>query len=311
MSELLGTVGRLRRYPVKSMLGEDLDAAELGERGLRGDRRRAVLDVATGRIASAKSPRLWRALLTLDGTRPPGDAELSALLGRRVRLVESPPEGAELERSVPEEVLERGVEAEVGHTVGRLGGAAPGTFLDFAPVHLIAASTLARIGALGPRGTVEADRYRPNLVIEPAPDGPGAAALGGPGAAGLGGPGAAGLGGPVASDGSVAAALGGSVALDGSGAAVPGGFVENGWVGAELLVGDEVVLAVIAPTPRCAVPTLAHGVLPRDVDALRVPARHNQVSALGMAPQPCAGAYARVLRPGRVAKGDPVRLRVP
>ncbi|MEV0203121.1 MOSC N-terminal beta barrel domain-containing protein [Nonomuraea sp. NPDC050691] len=98
MSELLGTVGRLRRYPVKSMLGEDLDAADIGERGLGGDRRRAVLDVATGRIASAKNPRLWRGLLTLDGTRPPGDAELSALLGRQVRLVDVPPEEAELER---------------------------------------------------------------------------------------------------------------------------------------------------------------------------------------------------------------------
>ena len=47
----------------------------------------------------------------------------------------------------------------------------------------------------------------------------------------------------------------------------------------------------------------------RDTDALRVPAAHNRVSALGdYAPQPCAGVYAQVLHPGRVEVGDLVRL---
>ena len=31
---MLGTVARLRRYPVKSMLGEDLDASDVSPRGL-------------------------------------------------------------------------------------------------------------------------------------------------------------------------------------------------------------------------------------------------------------------------------------
>ncbi|MFB4292643.1 MOSC domain-containing protein [Nonomuraea sp. ATR24] len=253
----IGEIASLFRYPVKSMLGEEVTASIVNERGLAGDRVKAVLDVATGKIASAKNPRLWRGLLTLRGGAAPGDAELSELLGREVRLVDTPPEGAELERSVPDEVLDRGVDAEVPFTVGGLGGAAPeGTFFDFAPVHLITTSALARIGELGPRGVVEAARYRPNLVITtPEP-----------------------------------------------------GFPENAWVGAELAVGDELVLGVIAPTPRCAVPTLAHGELGRDTDALRTPARHNRVDVLGTGPQPCAGVYARVLRPGTIAQGDPVRL---
>jgi hypothetical protein len=37
-------------------------------------------------------------------------------------------------------------------------------------------------------------------------------------------------------------------------------------------------------------------------------AGHNRVPVLDMGPQPCLGVYARVLRPGRVRKGDPVRL---
>jgi uncharacterized protein YcbX len=43
-------------------------------------------------------------------------------------------------------------------------------------------------------------------------------------------------------------------------------------LGRKFGIGD-VVVKVIAATPRCAVPTLAHGRLPRDTEALRIPAR--------------------------------------
>ena len=57
-------------------------------------------------------------------------------------------------------------------------------------------------------------------------------------------------------------------------------------------------------------PTLAHGALPRDAEALRVLARHNRVTPLaGLAPEPCAGVYAEVLRPGRIRVGDAVRVK--
>ncbi|WP_223166928.1 MOSC domain-containing protein [Nonomuraea sp. SYSU D8015] len=250
-------VETLHRYPVKSLLGEEVSESEVTERGLAGDRARAVLDVATGKIASAKNPRLWRGLLTIEGARVPGDEELSRLLGREVRLIGTPPEGAEFERSVPERVLAEGIEAEVPHTVGTLGAASPaGTFFDFAPVHLITTAAVRRIGALGPRGHVEALRYRPNLVVATDEE----------------------------------------------------GFPENAWVGRELHVGADVVLEVIVTSPRCAVPTLAHGALGRDTDALRTVARHNRVPVFDLGPQPCAGVYARVARPGRIRKGDPVRL---
>ena len=87
------------------------------------------------------------------------------------------------------------------------------------------------------------------------------------------------------------------------------GFIENDWLERILRVGDDLVLRVIVRTPRCAVPTLAHGTLPRDPDALRVLARHNRVEPLdSLDPEPCAGVYAEVLRPGRIRTGDPVRL---
>ncbi|MGB8385073.1 MAG: MOSC N-terminal beta barrel domain-containing protein [Dermatophilaceae bacterium] len=54
-----GMVVSLWRYPVKSMMGEELNAAEVGERGLLGDRAYALVDSSHGRVASAKNPRKW------------------------------------------------------------------------------------------------------------------------------------------------------------------------------------------------------------------------------------------------------------
>jgi uncharacterized protein YcbX len=279
---MLGTVAVLRRYPVKSMLGEDVDAGHVTFTGVAGDRQLAVVSRATGKIASAKFPRLWRDLLTLsaaaaddpaaDGavriTLPEGktvwstdagvDAVLSGLLDEPVTLTATPVPGAALDRAVPEAVLRDGVDAQVPAELMEIGGGGPpGTFVDFAPLHLLTTSTLDRIAELSPHGRADLERYRPNVVIRTA----------------------------------------------------AAGFTENDWLERILRVGDDLVLRVIARTPRCAVPTLAHGALPRDPDALRVLARHNRVEPLdSVDPEPCAGVYAEVLRPGRVRTGDPVRL---
>ena len=272
---LLGTVAVLRRYPVKSMLGEELRACQVTGRGIPGDRQLALVHRETGKIASAKNPRLWRRLLKLAAvsgpdvkiTFPDGtvlastdhgiDAALSEFLGQPVTLTGTPPPKATFDRADPEQVLRDGIEATVRVDVGQLGGASPeGTFFDFAPLHLITTSTLERIAELSPRGTVELARYRPNMVI---------------------------------------------------GGTAPG-FTENDWVGRDLRIGDDLAVRVLARSPRCAIPTLEHGDLPRDVDALRVPAAHNRVSAMdGFGLQPCAGVYAEVLRPGHVRAGDLVR----
>jgi len=280
---MLGTVATLRRYPVKSMLGEDLQTGEVSRAGLAGDRRLAVVSRRTGKVASAKYPRLWRDMLTLsaaatdevtDGgeaaaliTLPDGetvrstdegiDDILSGLLDEPVTLTATPPPGASLDRAVPEAVLRDGIAASVPATLIEIGAAAPpGTFVDFAPLHLITTATLSRIAELSPGRRADLERYRPNIVI----------------------------------------GTGGS------------GFTENDWLGRELRIGGDLVLRVIARTPRCAIPTLAHGRLPRDPEALRVVARSNRVSPMpDVDPEPCAGVYAEVLQPGRISTGDPVR----
>jgi len=58
-----GVVSALHRYPVKSMLGEDVVQLEVDAHGAVGDRALALIDTATGKVATAKQPRWWRSLL--------------------------------------------------------------------------------------------------------------------------------------------------------------------------------------------------------------------------------------------------------
>src|SRR5882762_6045221 len=58
----LGSVVSLWRYPVKSMMGEELNATEVTERGLLGDRAYALVDSSDGKAATAKNPRKWPGL---------------------------------------------------------------------------------------------------------------------------------------------------------------------------------------------------------------------------------------------------------
>jgi uncharacterized protein YcbX len=54
-----GMVVSIWRYPVKSMLGEELNSSYVTERGLIGDRAYALIDQKTGKVASAKNPKKW------------------------------------------------------------------------------------------------------------------------------------------------------------------------------------------------------------------------------------------------------------
>jgi MOSC domain-containing protein len=69
------------------------------------------------------------------------------------------------------------------------------------------------------------------------------------------------------------------------------GFVENDWAGHRLHLGPDVIVDVLIPSPRCAVPTLPHGDLPPDPDAFRVPLQHNVVPVPleGFGAAPCLG----------------------
>ncbi|WP_428966920.1 MOSC domain-containing protein [Micromonospora fluostatini] len=275
---VVGRLAQVWRYPVKSMLGEPLETAGLTSAGVAGDRCLALLHRDTGRVASAKDPRRWRGLLTLRASGgTPETVRIDLPDGRRLRPAD-PDADAVLSRLLDQPVT-------------LVDTAPPGAVLDRArPDEVLAAGVAAPVTVdVSPLATAAAagtffDFAPVHLVTTSTMDAIGAATPGGV----------------------EVCRYRPNLVLATSGT----GFVENDWVGRDVHLGPEVVLRVLARTPRCAVPTLAHGTLPRAVEALRVPARLNRVAPLPeLAAQPCVGAYAQVVRAGRVSIGDRAEVR--
>src|SRR5206468_1254929 len=63
-----GSLASLWRYPVKWMLGKELSATEVTERGLLGDRAYALVDTADGKAATGKNPKKWPTLFGFRAT---------------------------------------------------------------------------------------------------------------------------------------------------------------------------------------------------------------------------------------------------
>jgi len=266
----LGSVASLWRYPVKSLLGEELNAAEFDEIGLVGDRAYALVDTIDGKVATAKNPRRWPDLFALGATLseatgtvskvppvritlPDGSTVhsrqadihqvLSKVVGREVILSASPKQGSR----TAEEYWPDIDGLDYRNTVTEFG-LPEGTFFDCASVHLLTTATLQRLQNVYPHGRFALRRFRPNIVVE-----------------------------TVAGD----------------------DFVENAWIGRVLAIGDVVRLKITGPCGRCVMTTLAQGDLPQDTGILRTAVQQNRASV---------GVYASVLRGGKITQRDAVRL---
>jgi uncharacterized protein len=235
----VGSVAALWRYPVKSMMGEELNCSEVTDRGLLGDRRFAIVDRATGKVGGAKNPRKWgnffdfRAAYVQPlqmGAKVPavritlpdgavvgtaqGDLEevLSRAFGRDVVLEEArpgdKPSGARAEEYWPDMA---GLDYRDTVTDFEMP---TGTFFDIAVMHLLTTATIDHLRALYPQGRFEARRFRPNIVVSTVPE--------------------------------------------------QGGFAENDWIGHTVAIGGNVRLAITEPCTRCVMITLPQDDLPKD-----------------------------------------------
>lgn len=290
--EPVGTIDALWRFPVKSMLGEELDEVHVGEGGIVGDRAFALVDVVTGKVASAKHPKVWPDLLRCrasyvapprvdeplppvridlaDGTSvmsdaPDVDAVLSRFFGRAVRLARAAPEDFTIDQYHPDqehldpqghrdEVTETKLGNALFNEVGMPSPLPKGSFLDVFPVSVMTTSALDRLGELEPRSTFDVRRFRMNVIVDTPAH----------------------------------------------------GFVENAWIGGTIDVGERVKLAVSVPDPRCVMTTVAQDGLERDPEVLKALARHNRLDFAGAGLYPCAGVYAVVASNGTIRRGDPV-----
>ena len=266
----VGSVVSLWQYPVKSMMGEELNATEVTERGLLGDRAYALVDSSDGKVATAKNPRKWPRLFDFRATFIEPARAAAKVPPVRIAL----PDGTTVtsDQGDLNQILSKALNREVALRAAR-GGAVnaeeywpdmdgldhrdtvtdftlpEGTFFDCAMVHLLTTATLDRLRELYPQGRFEVRRFRPNIVVQLASD--------------------------------------------------EKGFAENAWVGHTLAIGTAVRLNITGPCGRCVMTTLAQGDLSKDPGILRTAAQHNQVNV---------GVYAAVARGGSIRRGDPARI---
>lgn len=167
----------LWRYPVKSMQGESIGAADLGPFGIVGDRRYGVQAEQSGRILSAKrvgrlltaraqsAPSVRISLPTgeiLDGPGRSTDRTLSSWLEQSVRLVEANAEEIPTFESQADDADDASASVTwEGH---------PGAFVDSSPVHLLTTSSLRAMALQRPDLDWNVARFRPNLLVETAGD---------------------------------------------------------------------------------------------------------------------------------------------
>jgi uncharacterized protein YcbX len=290
--EPVGTVRTLWRFPVKSMVGEQVDTVEVGEGGIVGDRAYAVRDRETGKVASAKNPKLWPGLFgcraafveaprrgdELPAVRidlasgdsvlsdaPDTDAVLSRFFGRDVELARAAQNGYAIDQYHPDEqdydpeghrdeVVEAHLGAAFFNERGLPSAVPQGSFFDLFPLSVLTSSTLEQLSEFEPQSRFDARRFRMNVIIDTAAR----------------------------------------------------GFVENDWLGHRLAIGDDVRIGVAMPDPRCVMPSLAQGDLPRDCGVLKA-LGHNRLDVGGSA-YPCAGIYAVVEATGTIRRDDRVSL---
>jgi uncharacterized protein YcbX len=250
------------------MMGEELNGADFNTRGLQADRAYALIDLETGKVASAKNPKKWPDLFHFrasyieppqpgheippvrimfpDGTiRRSSDADINEMLsrhfGRKVKLAKTT-SSPSLEEYWPN------IEGLAHREIVTDERMPEGAFFDCAVAHILSTSTLDALRSAYPQGRFEMRRFRPNIVVQ----------------------------------------------LNER----EEGFVENGWIGGTLALG-EVRLNVTGPCPRCVMTTLSQGDLPQDLGILRTAAKQNGVNV---------GAYASMAKGGRVRRGDGVIL---
>ncbi len=294
ISEAVGSIAGLWRFPVKSMRGEQLQEAELTERGVLGDRAYALIDTDTGKVVSAKSVNLFPDLLSCKaefvepprrgGDVPPvkitmpdgtsvrsdsGDVDrvLSAYFKRNVKLGRVAPDDFTIDQYHPDvegadpggnrnTVVAQKLGAALFAALGMESPVPVGSFFDVFPLSVLTTSTLARLNELRPESRFDERRFRMNVIVKTERP----------------------------------------------------GFIENDWVGRELGLGDGTRLNVALLDPRCVMTTLAQDDLPQDTDVLRTLVRHNRVQVGDLGQFPCTGVYAVVAAPGTVRTGDRVVL---
>ncbi|MGH0035410.1 MAG: MOSC domain-containing protein [Myxococcota bacterium] len=279
MSETVGRIQSIWRFPIKSFQGESIAATSLSAAGIHGDRVLALRNRETGKIVSGKHARLGERVLEFQAryVSEPVAGQPLPRIRARIDGVEVFADDPSAFASACSEALQHPVELTAPGASSEvyesdwpdvedlpLAGASldlplplaeAGSFADLEPLHLLTTASLAHLSSLAGESRIGTSRFRPGLVLDTGD---------------------------------------------------AGGFPEHDWSGRTATLGGA-RLELGGPTPRCLMSTLAQEGLPRDPSIMRTLIRENRREFMGMQ-MPCLGIYAKVVEPGEIAVGDALTL---
>ncbi|MFK7895749.1 MAG: MOSC domain-containing protein [Myxococcota bacterium] len=272
----LGTIRSIHRYPVKSMLGEALDAAELDVNGIPGDRAWGARDeLRADFFVGKRSAKLMSCRATYpDGTEAAPQIELpdgsffradedeaarrvSDFVGRDVTLWPVVPEARQATPKDDTDMMTE-MQAMMARTPDEPApdfSAPPpellevyargGPFFDAFPLMLLSQSSIDSIAAAAPNSQIDIRRFRPSLLIDTDEPGP---------------------------------------------------FPEQAWIGRRLQIGGA-VLKVQMTCARCIMTTHGFADLAKDAQIMRTLVKEAEGNL---------GVYVSIEEPGAIRAGDPI-----
>ena len=207
MKQQIGTIKELWRYPVKSMVGEQINQGQVEKFGLLGDRGWAILDEDAGELTVVrKTPKLLLCEAQyeqepeaeplpnvniklpngelLSSTHPDINTKLSEVLKKNVSLWPLQPKrnwkhyrlaglsGADAMKKqfASKELPDMSSFSWSMLTQLAVFATPLGRYYDCYPLHVLTTGSLNKLKALEPEGDFCVQRFRPNILIESASD---------------------------------------------------------------------------------------------------------------------------------------------
>ena len=149
----IGKIGSLWRYPVKSILGEELPILFVDARGVSGDRMYAI-STSEGKFGSGKDTRRFRRIDGLFSME-------SKTVGVEVLL--KFPDGAEL--PTHSDQIDNKLSNFLGQKV-TLTKEVETPHFDDGPIHILTTASLSLLGSILPAAGIDPRRFRPNIVLD-------------------------------------------------------------------------------------------------------------------------------------------------
>ncbi len=265
----IGSVVSLFRYPVKSMAGEKLESTIVNKKGVLGDRSYALIDTTTNKIVSAKNPRKW-----------------TNIFKYHAKYINEPTQNniTDVEITFPNNSIVKSTQENINQVLSsafngklKLISTVPAKveleeyFADIEEVeqHDSVSDAHMAKGTFFDLGTIHLLTTSTIKKFE-----------------------------EIYSDGDFNInRFRPNIVVDLDSKEV--GFVENKWVGKKISIGNEVILKIKEPCPRCVMTTLEQDNLPKDINILKAILKNNNGNL---------GIYADVIQGGNIKNNDLIKI---